>query len=57
VTIRITLVAVADVIAWRVWRGITEPYEELAEGTAFSWAAASYQAGRFIQAHAEGVTS
>lgn len=35
-------------VSWKVWRGITEPYELLGEGEAYSWFAATNEAATFI---------
>lgn len=35
-------------VTWKVWRGITEPYELLGEGEAYSWFAATNEAATFI---------
>jgi hypothetical protein len=46
--LRITLEPQPTGVAWKVWRGITEQYELLGEGEAFTWAAATHQAGTLI---------
>ena len=47
-TYRITLTAQRDSIRWYVWKGITEQYRPIAEGSAPTWAAATYQAGQVV---------
>ena len=35
-------------VGWKVWKGISEPFELVGSGDGFCWAAATHQAGTLL---------